>query len=326
MLPNFFNNVGGNPDEFAYSDVKYPYFVQLRLYFYDLTKDLFGIHSAPLPNPYFEYFIIFCIISLLLIIPFIFVFRNEKFIEKTKLYFRSRFVNLKKIKELNISFIIYIITAIVIVFIVSYLSSAYKMGVYRNRYLFVVYPIASVGVICLFYYILKFFINNKKIISSVLICLSIILAIWSHSYSYSWDYLFLNENEGFTSDDIEDNSRCILIFTNDWHIVCFAPDLYHIDSYFATSILDYDKYNYFEDFNGDLNYYMFVSTNYLLKKGFDDSKIEENYILNNRKNILVKEEDLLDYFKNFKEVKDVEFVGIQYKMKEEYRVYHIILN
>ena len=93
--------------------VKYPTTMQLRLYFYEMTKDLFGLHTSAFPNPYFEYCLIALAVIFFFAIPVFFIFRKEEWFKKILYNLKIWFIDrIKRIKNIQFSLFVYFITCI----------------------------------------------------------------------------------------------------------------------------------------------------------------------------------------------------------------------
>ena len=333
LYPKTFSNLGINisnsgvsSSDMSYSLIKYPLNMQLRLYAYQFTRDLFGIHVDPWPNPYFEYFLIglFCLIVLLL--PFCFIFRKDKWFKSLINRIKERFLSVfKRIKTFNISLVALLLSFISVWFVAAWKTSWYLMKVCANRYLFVGYPLASVFSVVIGFYIIKF-LFNKKISLIILIILSCSLSFLSHCESQSHAYLFEHSTEGITFDDIESNSNSVLMLSSPWTIVFFAPKLYKTNSFFATDIKTYRDNNYFEEVDNNQPYYVILDLTYILNRELDpDNPDDQNFldIYKDSANLFTLESKVTEFFEAESNVDFLELIGTDEIMHRTYHIYKV---
>ena len=334
--PKVFSNLGininiGNADlsmtDVSYSMIKYPLPMQLRLYAFQFTRDLFGIHISPLPNPYLEYFLIGLVCVIVLITPFCFVFRNEEWFKKIVRLIKNRFLDIiKKIKYFNFTIIALLMASLLVWFIAAWKTSWYLMQVCANRYLFVAYPLAVVFAVVSVYFIINSLLDNKKIAIITLIILSCSLSFISHLAPQSHAFLFEHKIDGMSLDEIEDNSNCVIVLDSFWTIVLFAPKFYDTNSFFATTMPTFKNNTYFNDAKTDQPYYVLLNTQYLLKEKFDENDLDDQNkikLAGDTIDYYSVESDVVDFFESEDNVDYLEYVGMDEIMQRQYRIYKV---
>ena len=336
LYPKTFENLGisishsgVSSSEVSYSLIKYPLPMQLRLYAYQFTRDLFGVHIDPLPNPYFEYFLIGLFCFIVLAIPICFVVRKEKWFRSAILNIKNRFLSVfKKIKQFNVSILVLLISFLSVWFFAAWKTSWYLMKVCANRYLFVAYPLAAVFSVVIGYYIFRF-LFNKKISLIILIVLSCSLSFLSHCESQSHAFLFEHYTEGVTFDEFEDNSNSVLLLSSPWTIVFFAPKLYNTNSFYATDMTTYKNNIYFDGADNSQPYYVILDLTYMLNKELDENNPDDKNVLDIYKesaDLFTLESDVIGFFESEDNVDYLEYVGTDEIMRRVYHIYKVHFN
>lgn len=334
LYPKTLSNLGINisqsdvsMSEMSYALIKYPLPMQLRLYAFQFTRDLFGIHISAMPNPYLEWFLIGLACVIVLIAPFCFVFRKEEWLKKIYKSIFNRFIEIiKKIKYFNISIIALFLASILVWFVAAWKTSWFLMKVCANRYLFVAYPLAAVFGVVTAYYIIKLISNKKKIATILIIILSCSLSFWSHLVPQSHAFLFEHETEGVTVDDLENNSNCVLLLDSSWTIVLFAPKLYDTNSFMATTIETYKDNKYFENVNKEEPYYLILSETYILSRELDESDPDDHdtiMIMGDTYDLYTLESNVISFFEDEDNVDYLELVGTDDIMKRKFNIYKV---
>lgn len=329
-LPNLGINISKSDvsmSEMSYALIKYPLPMQLRLYAFQFTRDLFGIHISAMPNPYLEWFLIGLACVIVLIAPFCFVFRKEEWFKKICKSIINRFlVILKKIRYFNISLIALLFASILVWFVAAWKTSWFLMKVCANRYLFVAYPLAAVFGVVTTYYIIKLISDRKKMATIIIILLSCLLSFWSHLVPQSHAFLFEHESEGLTIDDLGIDSNCVLLLDSSWTIVFFAPKLYDTNSFLATTMETYKDNKYFENANKEEPYYLILSETYMLSRELDENDPDDHdtiMIMGDTYELYTLESNVVSFFEDEDKVDYLELVGTDDIMKRKYHIYKV---
>ena len=236
-------------------------------------------------------------------------------------FIKNRFLDiLKKIKYFNYSIIVLIGSCLFVWLIVSWKTSWYYMNIYANRYLFVVYSLASVFSVVSFFYIIKLLSNKVKIAFYFTLVFACLLSFLSHFESKSNTYLFWHETDGVTLQELENDANSVILLDFDWVVVCFAPKLYNTNSYFATSIYEYKNNKYFENADTDKPYYVIMDQQYITEEELDEEYIK---VAGKRAALYTNEASIVGFFESENNVDYLEYVGTDYLVKRKYKIYRV---
>ena len=236
IFPVAFKQVGGINETHTFSEISYPFSMELRLYLYSLTKDVLGVHIFSYANVYFVSFLVILLFICIMATPIIILIRREpwfiKFCDKLKVKIKNVFEARKRFRY---SLVVLFLTIAVTIVVVTKWTSYFFMKDYSNRYIFVLYPLTVILAVSTLYFIFSFIFENKKVPVVALLVIGVAMSIWTHFNPGSKAYFFEHEEEGVTFKDLGQDARCLIVFWNDWLITCFAPDLYNTDEYYATN-------------------------------------------------------------------------------------------
>ena len=322
-FPATVSNTVGNSDSLSYVRASYPFDMQYKFYWYFLTRDLFGIHTDPLPNPYFERFLGFLVFAIILSIPIIVLIRKEEWFHKFIRYMLNDTKNtISKLKNFQFSLVPQIVSVFFIVIIASARTSIYSMGAYSNRYLFLVYPITVLVLLVTLYYAISFVIRHKYIVViSIVLIVSITLAILSHIF-YNGLYYFDFPKEGFTFTDFEDNSNSIMVLSANWTALLFCPYLGNTDSFYVSTYGNYEDEDLLKDIDLDSPLYLILEQSLLIQ----DEETREIYYSDEGERLreyLFDGDAILDYYKSFSEIEKLEYVGHQVLFQRDFYIYKV---
>jgi hypothetical protein len=118
-----------------------------------------------------------------------------------------------------------------------------KMAVYiADRYIFPIYPVALVCILCLVYYGASNVFNKKiKYIFICIVCTIITFNSWRMT---DWDYLFTKSSEFLSEIDNYRNLDCVYLYDEAWKI---QNDYYEIKKYNSITYVKYDNINILSD-------------------------------------------------------------------------------
>lgn len=152
----------GDSSEFIDSE-KYPMRLQFKMYWSYLNRDIIGNHNSVLPTMADTYFIVGLFIAIILCIPIAFLFRKEAWLKKLETGLNNKLKNLgKSDRKSYIPNLVLLAAVLFTLLINSKITSILDMGIYANRYNFVIYPIYTGFIVTFSYYIIKWFINMKS--------------------------------------------------------------------------------------------------------------------------------------------------------------------
>jgi len=323
-FPSIFSHLLGPKEAHNYSFVKYPTPMQIRLYFYELTKDLFGLHVSPLPNPYLEWFLIALGCTVVIVTPFIFVFKKDEWFKKLIIALKTCFKRIGyKVKNISVTLLAYLIATIAMIIIAADRTSVYLMTVFCNRYLFLVYPLAVIFVASTIYYLVYLLSNRQKPAVVVTICICLIFAVWSHMLNNSWDYLLDEPKEGKICEDFEAESNTVIVLNEDWTLTLFAPKLCYTNSYYATNFRDKVEFILFEDIDKEAPCYLVVDRMPILDSEISYEELENDVVFSGWAGTAKHEDDFLKQYLELPEVKDIKRRGTEVMMNREFWIYEV---
>ena len=228
-----------------------------------------------------------------------------------------------KTRNFQYTWIVYLLTTIIVMYIVADKSSVYQMRSYSNRYIFIIYPLAVILVVCFIWYFSYLLSEKRKISSIIALVLSVIMIIWSHLES-SYDYLFRHYTDGRTLDTIEADSSCVIVLREHWIITCFAPYLCKTDSFYFTDYWTFQDDNPFENADTTRKYYLIVDQSHIMGDDVTIEEVEENPLVQNRAETAFYEQDFLDFYLKYDNVKDLVYVGTDGFMERYFKIYQVV--
>ncbi len=316
LVPSTSTHAFQSAEVYTYAQQMYPQKWQYRLLWYIMTKDLFGLHTNAWPKPIFSYVLLVIVIALFILVPFCFIFRREKWFKTSvkKIFTYSKEI-FKQIKNFQFGLIPLGFATLFLLLIISYRASVYTMQWYIDRYMFICYPAFVVFVICVVYYVVNLLSKNKMTANIIVLILSIIFAVWSNVVS-NHVYYFNYPQEGFTFDDLEEDSNIILLLSAKWQLNSFTIELWDTGKYYATDFRTFmdDEYKLNKLDDGPL--YLLVDQNYVLE---DDEEIPEW-----KENSIMKHEyEILDFYKSLDGVDNITYLGTDGIFGKDIKIYRI---
>lgn len=323
-FPATVSNTVGNGETLSYARASYPFGMQYKFYWFFLTRDLFGIHTDPWPNPYFGWFLGIFVFVAILLIPVVVLVRKEewfhKFIDFIKRDTKNTF---GKFKNFQFSLVPQTVSVFFIVIIASLRTSIYSMGAYSNRYLFLVYPLAVLVLLTVLFYAASFVIRNKyKVVISIILLLSVILCITSHIFTNNI-YFFEFPKEGFTLENFEKDANSIMVLSADWAALLFAPYLGDTGSFYVASYNNYTDDDLLDGIDLHSPLYLIMEQSLLIK----DEETKELYYSDEGERIreyMYDGDVILDYYNSLEGVDGLEYVGHQVLFQRDYYIYRLM--
>ncbi len=316
---------GVNPNEQSYAEVTYPFGMQFRQYLYMLTKDIFGPHVLSYANVVLEVVAVFLGAIILFSIPIIWLFHKDP---KFKAFLSGTKEKWKRIwakrKGFQFTTAVLFISILVTLLFVSWRSSVFFMGKYASRYVFVTYPLAAVWIACILYYLVGLIGEKKKVTDIVILILCVIMTVWTHFNPDADAYFFRHEEEGITFTQIEPGANTVIVMSESWLIVCFAPELYDVGQYYATDFFNFKNDEaVFEETDKTAPCYLLADQKYILPEGTTYEDAENTLLYQVYKDFIYTEEDFLAFYRNMEEVDDVTYVGKDSAFGREYKIYRV---
>lgn len=328
LFPKLISDTMSGMENYVYSDVRYSFAFQFRIYSYILTHDLFGIHFSMYSNPWIKNSIAVLIFVAFVISPFAFMSRKESWLINIFKSIKAFFIKL--CEDIKNTYYVFIATIVIVLFtliIVSWRTSVYKMSVlYTSRYIFMIYPITIIGVVYIVYFIFKNLIKRKNVYSCVLISLSVIFVFLSHLLSYRAFLFQYQDKAGITFSDLEDDANCILFLNSDWYILCFAPQIYNTDSYYYSDLINYmDNDGFLENIDSSKPCYLLMDVSSLITAEDEIELMDEdcNPITKVQKEGALKESEIVDYYCSFPQIDSLELVGNDFNFSGIVHIYKV---
>lgn len=243
-----FNVMQAQMTDIVEKEANYTFPLRFRIVSNFLMKKLFGIPVSMYKNKWVP-IIVACIIFLLILsIPLLYLFRDTVFMKSIKRKVTFGFKNIKNLfkyleRRINWFFVTFFLVVIGQIIVVGETSNIYGMGVYLDRYLFAVFPLAVVVGLAFFYQVCIILLKKRKRCRYLVIGVSLLL-IGVNLYNRSNDsiYYFGNpENETAISDAVKDRD-CIYVMEEEWILTAVAPYLMDSKEFFRVSYLDYINY------------------------------------------------------------------------------------
>lgn len=327
LVPTTVAHIEGS-DWLSVNMIKYPSPMQIRIYFYYLTRDLFGLHISAFPNPYLEYCLLALAVIVVITIPLFFLFRKEEWFKVLLIRLKNWLIDrIKRINNIRFSLIAYFLTCVAVVILDADQTSIYTMGVYSNRYLFIIYPTFVLVCCSTVFIIIKLLKDNntfKNIVAIMVLTLAFVFAIWSQLLPNSKDYLFIHNKEGISFDKIDNGSNVLIMLGQDWKIVCFAPDLIDTNAYYLT---DYSRFKenkaIFENVDKSKPMYLVIDNKFILPEDVSVEELADDPVFGAWADLSYHEKDLIDYYSSLKYVDSIKKVGKDQQMNTTFYIYRV---
>lgn len=326
-FPKTVSDTMQSTDSYGYSMLKYSDAFQFRIYTYIATLDNFGFHTSMYSNPWIKNSLAIFIFLLILSVPLIILFRKETWFRGllSKLKDRIKFI-INKIGYNIVILIACIVSVFFLIIIVSNRTSVYTMSVnYASRYVYLVYPLICIFTVLVAYYLLSFLFNNKKIVSLILVIFAIIISTYSQMLN-NQPFLMLHDEKGISLDKIENDANCYLLLRSNWFVLCFADELYDTNSYYFAEYINYQySRDCFDEIDHDKPLYIIADASIIITDEMRKMMEEDPDNIYNTvySNVLVEEEDVLNFFTSLKDVKSVECVGEDWVFERDIRIYRV---
>ena len=209
-------------------DIKYPFLMQVKICSVLGIGEMTGISIPLFWGPIYAYVIAVVIMAAIIILPLSFAFRKDQ-------WFRDLINNIKKsiprifrrlcytFKHMNILLVISVALLLGVVMLIAYTISVPGMGIALTRYFMIIYPMFSIVLIGIIYYLFKWFRITRKYTQFIVSIMIIILLILGTVKNESI-YLFQNYTKtGEIAKVVKDNN--VIVANNDeWMFICFTAE------------------------------------------------------------------------------------------------------
>ena len=326
LFPKAFAQVGGINETHSFSEISYPFSMELRLYIYSLTKDIFGIHTFSYANVYLVSALVILLFICIMLTPIVILVRREKWFLKFLEILKKKIKNvIDSRKRFKYTLVVLLVTITATVLTVTKWTSYFFMKEYSNRYIFILYPLTAVLGVSTLFFIFSFIFDNKKVPVIAMLVISVLLSGVTHFMPGSRAYFFEHEEEGTTFKDLDQNARCVIVLWSDWIITCFAPDLYNTDAYFPTNYYNFQVPFVFDDADPDKEYYLIVDQHYILPDDMTYEEARQYPYYDAAGDVLFSEEDFLKFYKDLDIVEAVEYVGKDEEYGRKFKIYRVYM-
>lgn len=210
---------------------KFQWFALLSI----LLDELFGFSIvSPYERPTMAYIIAALIIILIISVAISFLFRKEKWFKKLVSKIKNKLKSLvRSFIHPNIIYISFLCAIILVISVCAHTVNYYHMREFSDRYLFIVYPIATILLFSIIYSILQL-LNVKKRTSYIFItCFSIVLLAIANIRLTS-PYISIGSYKiGISMEDISNNDNDVIIVSSEtWLLTVYSYYLKDVNSFF----------------------------------------------------------------------------------------------
>ena len=157
-----------------------------------------------------------------------------------------------------------------------------------------------------------------------MIFLCVGMALWTHLYKYHREYFFDFEKEGITPSDLEEDSNSIIVMSSDWLLVCFAPELYDTNSYYATDYWSFRNEHVLDDIDTNEPCYLILDQRLIIPDDVDEEELQNDPMYATRKNDSFREKEFMSFYKDLPNVEDLEYVGKDSYMNRIFFIYRFV--
>ena len=277
---------------------------------------------------------------LVLSLPVIYLLRDKPKVAGFISDMKAKFKGVKNIKSLSpkkffagiwdsvkhsnpLTFMI-LLSVFLICFISVYSTSFRQMGC-ANRYLYVIYPVFSVAIISVFYFIITKFKYKKALAAVLIVALTI-------SNMSSMNILFFFETDDSIDSvyEMTKDAQCILLMekkSEEWTIDTWTNEIFDVDNFFITYYSEQEKYkDELESMKTDSPIYLFA-LQMDMETGDDGKEYYWYYDNDAGENVTCEEKEFTDkfygFYKKLSISKKFEYVGDYTVFNRTYDVYRL---
>ncbi len=238
LFPSTITHVFGNGTSSGFTAVSsghriFDFRFQLSALFMHLSNELFGFSwITPLRKPILAYFSVILLIAVLLLAGIFFLFRREKlfqrFIAKVKRL-------LKMMAHPNIMHLTLFLSILFVVIVCARTIDYAAMMQYSDRYMFVIFPIATAFVVITTHALFSSLKLKAKVRYPFMMILTVLSLVMSNIGMPS-QYVHMSFNQyGTTLKDIaKEDSDVIIMSSAIWLLTSYSERLVGINNYFYT--------------------------------------------------------------------------------------------
>lgn len=330
VFPSTVQHVFGSTDSFCYSQQMYPSDWQTRLYFYFMTRDLFGVSISAWPQKTLAYVGYAVLIIAFFLLPFCFIFRNEQWFHKTVTWIKEKGKDIWARKGgFQFTLITLSVTIVFLVVIAANRTTIYGMGAYANRYIFLTYPIMITVVASAVFFLLNWFMKKEKIKSGILVSLGVLFAVLSLFVGFTKTnrpYFFEHTEEGITLTDIEADGNCLCFLDSSWLMTCLPVEIGETNTFFVSTPERYQELDYFNELPSEGEFYIIIDQGFLDKYHTLESMVSgASTVVSGEENVIIEYSDMeiLEYLGSIDFARNFTYVGCDEIFSRELNIYRV---
>ncbi len=308
-FPNMFDIVISYHNEKTLANGHYSLVMLMKVCLNFILAKTCGIVIDVFYNPTLDIFLGVLIYLVILSIPLMIFLRNTAFMKRAAakgkdIAAHPKHSLLHLLHKINWMYVIFFLTMLFQVIVICKSAQIENMGVYADRYLMYLYPLAVMVMFGVFWWLIELVWKRRQRITIYVALAASLFLVCLNLYSRVafTVYFFCTETEGEEISEVVSGKNCIYVNAATWQIVSISNRLMYGNEYFHTLPDEYMNYTseYMEKiFEGEV--YLLVNT-----EGFatvDDKlgEIEEAYgVIIDQEQETVEEDtsyqDMIDYF------------------------------
>ncbi|MCD8095691.1 MAG: hypothetical protein LUE12_06130 [Ruminococcus sp.] len=245
-----------------------------------ITAYNFGIHVSAFKNSAYSYVLAAIVIILAVAIPLCFLFRKEewflRFKNKAKELMKNTFKRLFVwIKSANYIPAFVAFTTIVVTMLLYFIVELSDMGIYRIRYVFMLYPMACTAAMSLIISVIGVIPKIKNFKAYIALLLTVVMSV-NVNLNYPSPFIYnSSKNINYLDNDLFEGKTCLVIFAEEDEFTAYTNLTYFLkdtDYVFATygEALE-EQMEQIESFEKDVDCVVLLSSNY----NFTSEQLEE---------------------------------------------------
>lgn len=143
-----------------------------------------------------------------------------------------------RIKNMNkLPFLIALSASLMLV-IIAKVCDIYRMGIYSDRYLFMLMPVALMLCITFLFWLIKKIFRRRKKLRPYVLVLFLLLGVLSNHILFPCVYLFERSSDAPYLPELTEDASVIVITNDDWKLVCYSTLLRNSNCFYAVNTAD----------------------------------------------------------------------------------------
>ncbi len=287
------------------------------------------------PNPYtIALFNVFLAFLAIITAGLSFLFRNESWFRRLirrsylciKHFFRRIPGRIIKMNKLYLFlFLIYFFTLVII----AKVSNIYGMGLYFDRYLFFLLPLATLTTVGGISKILLHLVHKARKGLQVAFFITLILCCYiTNQLFFPCRYTFPRNNNNLHTEELTKDANVIVAVNYDWHIVCYSTLLRNSRQFYMLNInLLEDSLNNIENLVGssETPLYLIIETSRLRSEDWkkDENKPEEGVPVEEILALPYSTNDIINKISSFNLSDETRYITTENGFVGEYEIYQL---